>query len=254
MRIGIGCGADIRKVAASAAAAARSDVTVICYCLPGASAGVSVPADVEFAESSEPWRALVDDLFSQKIDGAVRGSLPANETLRYLKSVYGVSRLERIALLETASHQKFFFAPVGVDEGWTVEEKISFINDGRRLARAFGISERTSVLCGGRRGDVGRHPVVDKTIADAKAAADATDAVFGEILIEEAVRDCGVIIAPDGISGNLVFRTLVFLGGGEGHGAPVVNIPAVFVDSSRASAGYEGILFLTISLVKNNFL
>lgn len=254
MRIGIGCGADASKVVVSAKEAASSEVTIVCYCPADAASGISVPANVELAVSAEPFRALVDDLFSKKIDGAVRGSLPANETLKYLKSVYGVSRLERIALLETSAHQKFFFAPVGVDEGWTVEEKISFIRDGRRLARAFGISERTSVLSGGRLGDVGRHAVVDKTIEEAKAAADATGAEYGEILIEDAVRDCGVIIAPDGISGNLVFRTLVFLGNGIGHGAPVVNIPAVFVDSSRASAGYEGILALTISLVKNKFL
>ena len=52
--------------------------------------------------------------------------------IRYLKTAYGVSRLERIALL-----------PVGVDEGWTVDEKIDLtLTRGRELARSFGLSER----------------------------------------------------------------------------------------------------------------
>ena len=32
-----------------------------------------------------------------------------------------------------------------------------------------------------------------------------------------------MLIAPDGISGNLVFRTLHFLGGGKALGAPILQ-------------------------------
>ncbi len=35
---------------------------------------------------------------------------------------------------------------------------------------------------------------------------------------------------PDGISGNLIFRMLVFLGGGYWYGAPVL-MEKVFVDT-----------------------
>ena len=246
--IGIGCGADPGKVVRSAKDAAAADLHIRCYCCPGAADGLSAGPFVELAVCPEPFIRMIDDLLAGKIDGAVRGTLPANETLRYLKKACGVDRLERIALLETVDHQMFFLAPVGIDEGWTVAEKISLINDGRDLARRFGIPEKTAVLSGGRLGDIGRHPVVDKTIADAEEIARLTGAVHREILIEDAVKDCGVIIAPDGISGNLIFRTLTFLGHGIGHGAPVVNIPPVFVDSSRASAGYEGSLRLAAAL------
>ena len=113
------------------------------------------------------------------------------------------------------------------------------------------VPEKTVLLSGGRLGDIGRHEAVDKTIRDAEEAALAAGAVHGEILIEDAVKDAGVIIAPDGISGNLIFRTLVFLGGGIGHGALIVNIPDLFVDSSRASAGYAGILAMTKRLMQD---
>ncbi len=252
MRIGIGCGVDAAKVLASAARVASAGVTIVCY---GQTDDVSLgnPGDgVEICRSENPAVLMIDDLYAKRIDAAIRGSLPANETLKYLKSVYKVERLERIALLETPAGERFFFAPVGVDEGWTVEEKISFVADGRKLAKAFGITEKTAILSGGRLGDIGRHPMVDATIRDAQTVANATGAEHREILIESAVKDCGVIIAPDGISGNLIFRTLVLLGNGTGHGAPVVNIRDIFVDSSRASAGYDGILNLTISLAGKN--
>ena len=246
--IGIGCGADAWKVVQSANETATEDLHIRCYCCPGAVDDLSSGPFVELAVCSLPYQHIVDDLLAGKINGAVRGTLPANETLRYLKKACGVDRLERIALLETVDHQYFFLAPVGVDEGWTIQEKISLINDGRELARRFGLSEKTAVLSGGRIGDIGRHPIVDKTISDAQEIAQLTGAVHGEILIEDAVRDCGVIIAPDGISGNLIFRTLTFLGHGVGHGAPVVNISPVFVDSSRASADYGGSLRLAAAL------
>ncbi|MDD1704009.1 MAG: phosphotransacetylase, partial [Methanoregula sp.] len=69
-------------------------------------------------------------------------------------------------------------------------------------------------------------------------------------LIEDAIEDCGLIIAPDGISGNLVFRTLAFLGGGISHGAPVVNISKIFVDTSRASPNYTNALWRAAALLE----
>lgn len=244
--IGIGCAKDFKKVFESAVNTSSEDVRIRIYASENPDGLNSKNVEINLSDS--PINSLVDDLYNKKIDGAVRGTLPANDTLKYLKKVFNVSKLERIALLESAQGNLFFFAPVGVDEGWTVEEKVSFVNDGRKLAKAFGLSEKTAILSGGRLGDIGRHEIVDKTICDAEEVAKITGAVHSEILIEDAVKDCGVIIAPDGISGNLVFRTLTFLGTGKGHGAPIVNIPANFVDSSRASFGYESVIRLTIAL------
>lgn len=245
--IGIGCGKDAANVILSAKQVASSDLRIQCYCLENTH--FASDEYVTFSKSENPHEELINDLLSGKIDGAVRGTLPANETLRYLKKACGVSRLERIALLESAGGELFFLAPVGVDEGWSVEEKVALVHMGRKLAKSFGLSEKTCVLSGGRLGDIGRHPIVDKTIRDAEEVAKRTGAIHGEILIEDAVGDCGVIIAPDGISGNLIFRTLTFLGNGLGHGAPVVNIEPIFVDSSRASADYTSSLKLASRFV-----
>ncbi len=96
--------------------------------------------------------------------------------------------------------------------------------------------------------DIGRNPVVDRSLAEGELLAQLTGGVHTGILIEEAANRYGIVIAPDGISGNLIFRTLVLLGSGRSHGAPVVNIDVTFVDTSRASDNYENALRLAAKL------
>jgi putative methanogen marker protein 4 len=248
-RIGIGIAEDPEKVIVSANRVSGPFET-ICYCCPGVADAKTAEKNVRFFEHPHPEQALVDDLVTGKIDAAVRGTLPSNSTLKALKKAMGVDHLERIALLETVNGKKFLLTPVGVDEGWTVAEKLELIKKGRIIAKKFGLSEKTGILSGGRLGDIGRHPQVDASMADAELVARMSNATHCEILIEDAIETCGLIIAPDGISGNLVFRTLTFLGGGHGHGAPVVNISRIFVDSSRASPNYTNALLLAASLLE----
>lgn len=198
--------------------------------------------------SADPAADLVGDLVKERIDAAVRGTLPANRTLALLRAATGVDRLERIALLECADGRRFLLAPVGVDEGWSVAEKLALVERGRELALRLGLPSRVGVLSGGRLGDIGRHPAVDRSMADAELVARLGDGDHCEILIEGAVGRCGLVVAPDGISGNLIFRTLAYLGGGNGHGAPVTNIRPVFIDTSRASADFGPPLVLAASL------
>ena len=179
-------------------------------------------SDEMLVVSEHPEEALIEALAAGEIDAAVRGTLPAGSTLGLLKKSMGVSHLERIVLLETAEGKQFLLAPVGVDEGWTVDEKVSFIKHARGIAGNFGLNDRVAVLSGGRLGDVGRNPAVDRSLADAELVARLTGADHMEILIEDAVLDHGIIIAPDGITGNLIFRTLSLLGGGFARGAPVL--------------------------------
>jgi len=246
MRIGIGAGTDIGKVLA-AARGAPAGIEVSCYAAREGAAGIP---DTRLMLSDNPESALVEALMEGTIDAAVRGTLPSNATLRALRQATGVDHLLRIALLSTRGGQRFLLAPVGVDEGWTVEEKVELVERGRGYLATFDLPGEVAVLSGGRHGDIGRHPAVDRSIAEAELVARLTGAVHREILIEEAIRTAGLILAPDGISGNLIFRTLVHLGGGHAHGAPVVNIDRIFVDSSRASPDYANALFTASKLAK----
>ena len=222
---------------------------VILYCKPGLISPGSVTLTIQTSPS--PEQDLVNDLMHGTIRAAIRGTLPANATLTALKQVAGVDHLERIALLETAGGKKFLLAPVGVDEGWSVAEKVSLVKKGREIAGKFGLPSRVAILSGGRLGDVGRNRRVDRSMAEAELVARLTGETHYEILIEAAISDAGVIIAPDGITGNLIFRTLTFLGAGHGHGAPVVNIDRIFVDTSRASPDYRNAILLADTLSKS---
>lgn len=245
MIIGIGVAQDQnpQKVITSITAL-NGAAEVVCY----TSADLSPSPLYRVARSDSPEWALIQDLRDGVIDAAVRGSLPAGATLGLLRTAMQVDHLERIALLETVSGQKFLLAPVGVDEGWTIAQRVALVEEARKIAERFGLSSEVAVLSGGRYGDVGRHPIVDQSLAAGELVAKIGGAVHYEIRIEDAVESCGVVIAPDGIAGNLIFRTLSFLGGGKGHGAPVVNINKIFIDTSRASPDYTNALLLAISM------
>lgn len=196
---------------------------------------------------------LVDDLVTGKIDAAVRGDMSSAKLLPLLKERLGLKELERVALLEPVGGKLIMAAPVGIDEGWTVEQKHDIVVKSVKLMKKIGMGTRIAIMSGGRYDDVGRNSRVDQTITDAKKLveqlkAEGYDAYHAEILVENAANEADLIIAPDGISGNLIFRTLHFLGGAKALGAPVINTDKIFVDTSRAKKDYKDSIALAMRL------
>lgn len=211
---------------------------------------VSFPCPVFVAK--EPEKSLIDDLYAGTVAAAVRGSLPSHTTLAYLKQVSSCASLERIVLLETGEGKMFFLCPVGIDEGYTIAEKEALIKKGRVLASRFSLSPVVGVLSGGRHDDYGRHPYVDALLDEARELSHRTGAVDFGILIEDAVRECGLIVAPNGVYGNMIFRTLSLVGNGRSHGAQVVNLDRIFIDTSRANPDYIWAFALTDMLCEED--
>lgn len=233
LRIGIGAGSDRRKVVDSAEAAERTGHgTITVYDGPV---------------------KMASDLKDGTIDAAVRGDLDSNEAMHAVRDAFGVPRVLRAAFMMPPKGRLFLLGPVGVDEGWTVEEKVELARLCAGTVRRLGVEPSIGIMSGGRSGDRGRMVQIDRTIDDAaevisvlgKEGIKAKDV---QIMIEDAVKDCDVIIAPDGISGNLIFRTLHFLGHGVAMGAPVLNIDKVYIDTSRAKAGYVDSIALAAAL------
>ncbi len=198
---------------------------------------------------------LVDDLCSGKIDAAVRGDMSSSVLLPLLKERLGVDHLERVVFLEPVGKKMVITAPVGIDEGWTVQQKHDIAVKAVKLMKRIGMGTKIAVMSGGRKDDKGRCDVVDRTIDDAYELVDILnkegyDAYHAEILIENAIDDADLIIAPDGISGNLLFRSLHFIGGASALGAPVINIDKVFVDTSRAKKDYSDSIMLAMRLTE----
>lgn len=205
-------------------------------------------------EGEETEGILLDLLERGEVDAAVRGTARASVLIPKLRK-YG--RIARLALLETAEGKQFILAPVGVDEGETLTDRIFLAEEGVKLAEKLGLQKRIAILSGGRKSDLGRSDRVDRSLAEGEFLASHlsekgyTARHYG-IVIEEAVREADIIIAPDGISGNLIFRSLCLVGRGVEHGAPVAGLPFLFVDTSRAQSheGYVRALKLAAKLAE----
>ena len=212
-----------------------------------------IGTELEIVDTDEPEKTLVELMVSRKVDAAIRGTAKASKALSYLKEALGKKRICRLALLLTVGGTPFFLAPVGIDEGNTLADKLRIITLGAEHIRRLGIEPAVGVLSGGRIGDIGRNKRVDRTLADGefvtrRAVELGINAKHYTILIEDAIKESNFIVAPDGISGNLIFRTIAFLGGGDGLGAPVLMDDFVFIDTSRVGGHFTKAIMLASAL------
>jgi len=212
--------------------------------------GPGAEVEVDLIRADDPASRLVELLAGGEVDGAVRGNLSATRVIRKISKTFEV-RVRRLSLLALPDWS-FFLAPVGIDEGDSISDRLNLAVQGAKYLESMGVEAQVSILSGGRLEDLGRSDRVDRTLAEgelvARLARDAgVRAVHRGILIEDCRGD-DLIVAPDGISGNLVFRTLMLLSGARGFGAPVLMDP-VFVDSSRARRSFVGPVALASALV-----
>ncbi len=203
---------------------------------------VEAARQVEFpvflTDSEEEFTELI---LKEEADAFVRGSLGASIVMAEIKHKY--ENIYRAALLEIDGN-KFFLAPVGIDEGELLSQKIQIIKLATELLPKMGMVPKIAVLSGGRAEDVGRSSKIDESIAQGEILSRITRNKYivkhYYILIENAIADhANFILAPDGISGNLIFRSLIFLGSGKSHGALTLGIKEILVDTSR-SQNVEG--------------
>ncbi len=209
-------------------------------------------------KGKEPEKEIIEFLNNKTVNVIVRGSLSSSKFLENIKSRFGITEINRLALLETLDGFQFFFGPVGIDECNNYETKVGFIKKAIQVIKSLNITPKISVLSGGRTSDLGRNPSVDSTIKIANDVVDFftnqdpdLDISHDEILIENAVKkESNLIIAPEGISGNLIYRVLVHLGGGKAHGAIYMGLDKVIIDTSRVGSLSEiqGALLLALAL------
>ncbi len=244
-RIGVGVsGGGPELLAGLAEASDLAEIVLVGDPGPGAE------GEVDLIRADDPASRLVELLAGGEVDGAVRGNLSATRVMRKISKTFEV-RVRRLSLLALPDWS-FFLAPVGIDEGDSISDRLNLAVQGAKYLESMGVEAQVSILSGGRLEDLGRSDRVDRTLAEgelvARLARDAgVRAVHRGILIEECRGD-DLIVAPDGISGNLVFRTLMLLSGARGFGAPVLMDP-VFVDSSRARRSFVGPVALAGALV-----
>lgn len=203
------------------------------------------PVDL-FVEPGAMVAALVDG----RVDAAVRGTLSSHDTLPLLLAATGATSAMRVALLELGPGRTVLLTPVGIDEGVDMAERWALLRSATQLARSLGVEPKVAVMSMGRREDSDRGEAIAISARECEALRSAAEAegLMAEcvgIQLERALEGHNVVLAPDGVTGNLIFRSLHLLAGHESWGAVAMGVhPLVFVDTSREKADYLGAIQL----------
>lgn len=180
---------------------------------------------------------LVKAILDDDIDAVIRGSLPASGVMKELKRHYpDISR----ATYVNGEGREFLLTPVGIDEGNTLDEKLKIAINCGEFLKKLSKEPKIAVLADGRKGDYGRSETISKSIDESERLTEMisenTDFEVKNyyILIEKALKDnCNVIIAPDGIIGNIIFRTLILVNSWPSCGAVTFGTDTIYIDTSR---------------------
>lgn len=200
-------------------------------------------------------RSLIASLKRGEVDASVRGTLSSTKVLDEIKGAFSIRQIMRTAILEDVRGKQFMLAPVGIDEGVDRASRLELVEATLRYFSRLGWDFDIGILSKGRPEDWGRSQEIEFSLKDGewlvdKLRRDGRKAEHFSILLEDAVSKSDLVVAPDGVSGNLIFRAMHFIGGGKAFGAPVVNLPKVFVDTSRAKCDFADSVLLAAGLVQ----
>lgn len=208
------------------------------------------PFKIQIAKTN---KELLNYLKNPEIDGVIRGSLKSN-IIKDLKK--DNPNVFRASLLEIEDHP-LLLTPVGIDEGDSIESKINIIRKCSETIIKLGHKPRIALISGGRPEDKGRSSKIDESIEECEKIVQELNEDYDikhyYILIEEAIKDkSNIIIAPDGITGNLIFRSLVLVAGVKSNGALTLNQPKLFIDTSRSQSveGYVNSIKLMQKIIE----
>ena len=133
---------------------------------------------------------------------------------------------------------------------------------------------KIAILAAGRKDDFGRTLGIDKNLKESEDLCERITQKLNDldafdndsddesrhfevknyyILIEKAIKEGNnIILAPDGVTGNIIFRTLVLLNSWPSNGAVTLGIDEIFVDTSRDQSveGYLRSIKLAYDLAK----
>ena len=208
--------------------------------------------DIKLVENDKD---LVKAILDNNVDAVIRGSLPASDVMKQLKTKFSdISR----ATYVNGENAEFLLTPVGIDEGKSIEDKLKIAIECGEFLKNQSKEPKIAVLASGRKGDYGRSEEISKSIDESEELTKLIEentnfeVTNHYILIEKALKDkCNVIIAPDGIIGNIIFRTLVLVNSWPSCGAITFGINSIYIDTSRDQniKGYLRSLKLAYNLV-----
>ena len=207
--------------------------------------------------SEEPEKELAKTLFNEEFDGITRGTIDDFKTFESYSDLIGQEKAKKIiglALMEDFYGRQFFLSNGSNPHGWTKEEKIWDCEGVIKFMEAeLGIRPKIGLITGirhetyARKKDIegGVQAILNQTYEDAEFIVDyfakkEIDAKNYAIEIETALKDgCNIIVPPNGMVGNQIFRTLILVGGGKLLTGSRANLPHPYEDNSRSETDFE---------------
>lgn len=206
----------------------------------------------EIITSDDPNRKIIDILLADEVDGMVRGTLDTHITYEYYQEKTGEDVLFEPALIQATNGHQFFMAPVSNREAWDLEEKLQQVIGTAKFIKEWGVEPKVAITTGiriptyERKKDVkdGWVGMLNKTHEDAEhLVAELKKEGIGaknyEIESNTALKDgCNLLIAPNGMVGNQMFRMLLF-SGAKILAATRVGLSKFYEENSRTEKDFE---------------
>ena len=175
---------------------------------------------------------LVSQLKDGNLDGIVRGHFDQDIFYGELRNAFGYDQIHAMSLMKTLESHEFFLGPGTLYEGDSVEEKLSFIEQALPLLDQWGVKLRFGIH--GRftaeytESGHGKKVSTDDSERLVQCLKDrGFEATFYGRRIEEAIRHSNFFVPCDGFTGNMVYRTLLYVGGTSDLGCPYLMQEAV---------------------------
>ncbi|KZX10378.1 phosphate acyltransferase [Methanobrevibacter filiformis] len=243
--------------------------------------------DIEIVTSVDD---IIDAFKDDEVDAIIRGSLNSSVLLKQIKNfseseiVRATYIKEKIDNVHSNNHDnlnnnafEFLLSPVGIDEGKNIDEKVEIAIKCCNFIKSIGKTPKIAILSSGRKDDYDRSSFIDDSLKESEILTKKLknllygneltddDIYLGNtndyhiknyyILIEKAINEGNnIIIPPNGVIGNIIFRTLVLLNSWHSYGAIALGLNKIFIDTSRDQSveGYYRSIKFAYNLAKFN--
>ena len=197
---------------------------------------------------------LINSINDENIDIVIRGSLSSHNIIKQIKN----ENVSRASYFKKDDYE-FLLSPVGIDEGRSLEEKYEIIKNCENFMKNLKIEPKIAILASGRKEDYGRSKEITESIKESEKLFNlvkensSAEVKNYYILIEEAINDKNnIIIAPNGIIGNILFRSFSLVNSWPSYGAITFGLNKIFIDTSRSQSvdGYLRSMNLGYKILK----
>lgn len=206
--------------------------------------------------SDNPERKLPELLVNGELDGIVRGTIDDFKTFENYQDLVGKNKTKNmieLALLEDAYGRQFFLSDGSNPLGWTKQEKIKSCEGIVEFIKKMGAKPKIGLITGVRHDTyqrrksikIGVIAILNQTYKDAEDIVTYFKKKRIQIKnyaieLNAAVEDgCNIIVPPNGMVGNQIFRALCLIGGGKILTCSRANLSHPYEDNSRCEKDFE---------------